>query len=1005
MTRLAIRHALVAMALLGYSSAATAADLEAFEFNDAAGTVLAGAANSVNPANLWLEDGGTMPSGMAPSDVRGGVYNIVKGSTVLESNYFQIANITSGTYYLTARLSNWQLENFDATNLEEFRVAFLNDDDANFGTTITAQMTIRRESGGNVLIAGDALGAGATVLQNTAPLPNTQTQPFTATIELNKTSNTYKVFYKDGANPTQVLGIGSVDPSRGGNSVRMAVNNDFSAFNFNYPVDPPVEVMAVDRIALSDTNPFTDLITLEIDRGSGLVTLKNTSGVGLTGLEGYSITSTAGAFDPTKWKTVTGNYDSAGNGSVDNAPWAVTTSSKIELAEMFQSGDGGGLTNNQNVVLSVPLNDTWLKSPIEDVHMTLDFASGPRTVNVNFVGNGGLKWASGDLNFDNQITGADWLIFIANGETDLTGLTRVERYQKGDLNNDGFNNIADFIQFEALYDAANGGGAFAQMLADLSIPEPSSIVLLTSAAALVFGRRRGNRSIRRATTPNTNDFAKLNSSTGECTMPRFAKHFGLLCAAIALAVSVPSTHAAVLEEFTFSEPNDTPLDVAANSVNPANTWILGGASFDPSAVLNGNYRITKAATNLATAHIDMANVTTGKVWLVAEIAGWNYTSTASSPSEEVRFAFLDNDNSPPSGSTITAQMQINRSGAGLALVGNALGTGSTNIAGSYALPLVRSTPFQMTLELDKNLDQYSVYYKDDTNPYQLLGTANLGAKLTNPADDRDGNSIRFAPTGAFNDTGEFFDINRIYLTNTSPIGEVVDPVALTLQVFSNGDVSILNDTDDPISFNSYRIVSPTTDLNFAGWDSLSDQGISAVDGTDPGTTPGDGIGETWDEAGGSDDGVLAESFLLGSTTMAPMDTISLGSAFQPGGDHSLLTFEYRDSGTGAIVVGDVEFLMAAGVDGDFNDDGTVDAADYVVWRKYQGTTTTLPNDNGIGGTVGPAHFDLWRANFGEILGAGSGSSSSQASVPEPAGLILLLSVICASAVSTRRRVP
>jgi hypothetical protein len=462
----------------------------------------------------------------------------------------------------------------------------------------------------------------------------------------------------------------------------------------------------------------------------------------------------------------------------------------------------------------------------------------------------------------------------------------------------------------------------------------------------------------------------------------------MLCAAIAFAAWVTAADAAVLEEFTFSEPNDTPLDVAANSINPANTWILGGASFDPSAVSNGNYRITKAATALATAHIDMANVTSGKVWLVAEIAGWNYTSTASSPSEEVRFAFLDNDNSPPSGSTITAQMDIRRQGAGLALVGiGALGTGATNVAGSYALPLVRSTPFQMALELDKTLDKYSVYYKDDTNPYQLLGTAELGASTLNPG-DRDGNSIRFAPTGTFSDAGEFFDINRIYLTDTSPIGGPVDPVALTLQVYSNGDVSIFNDTDDPISFNSYRIESPTTDLNFMDWNSLSDQGISAVDGTDPGTTPGDGIGETWDEAGGSDDGVLAESFLLGSTTMASMDTLDLGSAFQVGGDHSLLTFQYRDSGTGAIVTGDVEFLMAPGVNGDYNDDGKVDAADYVVWRKYQGTSTPLPNDP-HGGTIGTLQFNTWKSNFGNMAPGGGGGAGSS-SVPEPGSACLFL---------------
>ena len=39
--------------------------------------------------------------------------------------------------------------------------------------------------------------------------------------------------------------------------------------------------------------------------------------------------------------------------------------------------------------------------------------------------------------------------------------------------------------------------------------------------------------------------------------------------------------------------------------------------------------------------------------------------------------------------------------------------------------------------------------------------------------------------------------------------------------------------------------------------------------------------------------------------------------------------------------------------GDYNDDREVNAADYVVWRKYTGTTTSLPNDL-HGGTIGGA---------------------------------------------------
>jgi hypothetical protein len=73
----------------------------------------------------------------------------------------------------------------------------------------------------------------------------------------------------------------------------------------------------------------------------------------------------------------------------------------------------------------------------------------------------------------------------------------------------------------------------------------------------------------------------------------------------------------------------------------------------------------------------------------------------------------------------------------------------------------------------------------------------------------------------------------------------------------------------------------------------------------------------------------------------------------------------------------------AHVPGDFNTDGTVDAADYVVWRK------------GLGTTYDQDDYGLWRANFGASLGPGSGSALPSAeplsaAVPEPSTLALLV---------------
>jgi hypothetical protein len=94
------------------------------------------------------------------------------------------------------------------------------------------------------------------------------------------------------------------------------------------------------------------------------------------------------------------------------------------------------------------------------------------------------------------------------------------------------------------------------------------------------------------------------------------------------------------------------------------------------------------------------------------------------------------------------------------------------------------------------------------------------------------------------------------------------------------------------------------------------------------------------------------------------------------------------------------FTLTPVLPGDYNDDGKVDAADYVVWRKYEGTMTTLPNDP-HGGTIGALQFDTWRTNFGAM--AGSGSGSQDASVPEPSALLIVVTVLAVVYSSTRFR--
>jgi hypothetical protein len=79
------------------------------------------------------------------------------------------------------------------------------------------------------------------------------------------------------------------------------------------------------------------------------------------------------------------------------------------------------------------------------------------------------------------------------------------------------------------------------------------------------------------------------------------------------------------------------------------------------------------------------------------------------------------------------------------------------------------------------------------------------------------------------------------------------------------------------------------------------------------------------------------------------------------------------------------------LDGDFNGDLVVDAADYTVWR-----------DN-LGGLYGPDDYELWKGNFGVTAGGG-GIAIAGAAVPEPAAAGLsLIAMIGALAVRSRRR--
>jgi autotransporter-associated beta strand protein len=88
--------------------------------------------------------------------------------------------------------------------------------------------------------------------------------------------------------------------------------------------------------------------------------------------------------------------------------------------------------------------------------------------------------------------------------------------------------------------------------------------------------------------------------------------------------------------------------------------------------------------------------------------------------------------------------------------------------------------------------------------------------------------------------------------------------------------------------------------------------------------------------------------------------------------------------------------------GDYNSNGIVDTADYVIWRRSVGNASIANRDPANSGLVGDADFNSWRSRLGTMVSAGSGASLTSAEVPEPTSISLLLIAVSVSTYQSRR---
>ncbi|HEX5470488.1 MAG TPA: hypothetical protein VFW73_01310 [Lacipirellulaceae bacterium] len=317
-----------------------------------------------------------------------------------------------------------------------------------------------------------------------------------------------------------------------------------------------------------------------------------------------------------------------------------------------------------------------------------------------------------------------------------------------------------------------------------------------------------------------------------------------------------------------------------------------------------------------------------------------------------------------------------------------------------------------TILLDRDVTVKSLQFDNATYCYALAGTGNLNLKSS--AGHASINVLHGAHQIQANvELQSTTDVSTSAASSLDFDG-VVAFGGHTLNIAASSNVRFQNVLDDATGgiVNNAGMLSGGGRINA----NLNNQSGGVV-------SPGDGLGTlridgafTQDdssslavELGGYTAGQFDVLAVTGAATLSGTLTVSFVNGFSPtvGDSFTVLTTTAGIVDNGLLlggasagsfyfnIVGD-GLVLHAGLLGDYNQNGIVDAADYVIWRKTLGSTSDLQADGNGNHLVDASDYDQWRVNFGRTLTGGS-SASSIVAVPEPSIAILLLIVALAAA--------
>jgi hypothetical protein len=391
-----------------------------------------------------------------------------------------------------------------------------------------------------------------------------------------------------------------------------------------------------------------------------------------------------------------------------------------------------------------------------------------------------------------------------------------------------------------------------------------------------------------------------------------------------------------------------------------------------AATGSGDYVTTTAsAGDLTALNADRLGDKLSTFLLIADEGGDNRNSWGDDST--VRARLLINEGPPPSDQL---ELRINRF-SGATRIFNTGGIGDVDLD-KYRLQTFPTVPEDIWLPGSWNslADQAVPGWVETSATLQVLEEDNAASFTTIPV----GGSLSLG--NAYDVTQGTSFVGFSYSTDSFSgdlnSSVVFDGDGLKLHVNKlTGSITLINPETAPINFDGYSILSPDNELNATGWSSLADQ-------SEPG----------WQESNPTPDS-LTEINISSGTSLAGSGTFDLGAAY--GGNvnsSNNLTFSFSLTG-GGVFNGIVEYTDGNVSLGDFNGDGFINTADYVILRNNWLSDGNGLNQNGEVTGDGIVSLDDYAKFKNELFPGGASAFAAAMAVPEPASLVLLFTAMLA----------